>query len=239
MEPQSPTLMMWSKLVDLHVFHDNLKQERLRRFMPFQLGLMAGFALSVMQLIAPTYPFSVPDVGYRIIWFTFALGFCYMGFNYARRTMAIDTRNAEYARTIKNQLRHFEQRLKPLFGDIDFMPYEGQFKVLNEHSVHLDSNGDYLIPRSSRSEPARIDHLGEHEDDAVEHMSAEDAPRRRRSSSRRRTSGKYFMDFTHVARPAAFHEARILQVVSWTWVASLACLLMTSAFVFNFIHWRM
>jgi hypothetical protein len=137
-------LQLWSKLVDLHMFNDNVKQERLRNFMMIEAVVMIGFTVALAEL------FAVPNLGGELVFIVLSFTLCVMGFMLARRTENMDQRSSHYVRTIKNQLRHVETQLKPMM-DGDMLPYEGQFKVLNEHSLQLDVKGIYseLTPRSN------------------------------------------------------------------------------------------
>lgn len=138
-------LQMWGKLVDLHMFNDNVKQERLRNFMMIEAVIMIGFTVALAEL------FTVPNIGGELVFIVLAFTLCIMGFMLARRTEHMDQRTSHYVRTIKNQLRHVETQLKPML-DNDMLPYEGQFKVLNQHTLQLDVNGNYseLKPGNGR-----------------------------------------------------------------------------------------
>jgi hypothetical protein len=146
-------LQMWGKLVDLHMFNDNVKQERLRNFMMIEAVIMLGFTIALAQL------FAAPNLGGELVFIVLSFTLCVMGFMLARRTENMDQRNAHYVRTIKNQLRHVETQLKPMM-DNDMLPYEGQFKVLNQHTLQLDVNGNYseLTPKALKSGNGRLIH---------------------------------------------------------------------------------
>jgi hypothetical protein len=128
---------IWKKLVDLHIFHDDLKQQRLRFFLMVQVALLAGFALVLEQAYAAER-FSA-----KIVFVVMALGATLIGLMLARRTEAMDKRTADYVRTVKNQLRNIELRLKAQVPQLKVLPYEGQFMVLNERSLTLDASGHY------------------------------------------------------------------------------------------------
>ncbi|HVZ28964.1 MAG TPA: hypothetical protein VG839_01130 [Asticcacaulis sp.] len=139
-------LQMWSKLVDLHMFNDNVKQERLRNFMMIEAVIMLGFTVALAEL------FAVPNLGGELVFIVLSFTLCIMGFMLARRTEHMDMRTSHYVRTIKNQLHHVENQLKPMM-DGDMLPYEGQFKVLNEHTLQLDVKGNYseLTPKDIKT----------------------------------------------------------------------------------------
>jgi hypothetical protein len=128
---------LWKKLVDLHIFHDDLKQQRLRFFLMVEVALLAGFALVVEQA------FSADRFSAKLAFVVMAFGATFVGQTLARRTEAMDKRTADYVRTVKNQLRNIELRLKTQVPQLHLMPYEGQYKVLNERSLTLDANGHY------------------------------------------------------------------------------------------------
>jgi hypothetical protein len=137
-EKNADTLIeLWKKLVDLHIFHDDLKQQRLRFFLMVQVALLAGFALVIEQA------FSADRFSAKLAFVVMAFGATFVGQTLARRTEAMDKRTADYVRTVKNQLRNIELRLKAHVPQLHLMPYEGQYKVLNERSLTLDANGHY------------------------------------------------------------------------------------------------
>lgn len=145
-------LQVWEKLVDLHIFNDDVKQERLRSFMLIEAIIMIGFTMTLTQL------FATGSIGGELVFIVLGFTLCIMGFVLARRTESMDQRNGHYVRTIKNQLRHVEAQLKPMLTGIDMLPYEGQFKVLNQHSLQLDPTGHYteLSPKARKTSARRL-----------------------------------------------------------------------------------
>lgn len=147
---------LWKKLVDLHIFHDSLKQQRLRYFLIVQTALLAGFALVIEQ------SFSARRLCAQLVFIAVALGASFLGQMLARRTELMDKRTADYVRTVKNQLRNIEHRLKAQVPQLKVMPYEGQFKVLNEHSLTLDASGHYADMQKTANQQKHFTISAEH-----------------------------------------------------------------------------
>jgi hypothetical protein len=131
-------LRIWEKLADLQVFHDELRQERLKHFFPMQIALAGAFAISIQQFL------TAGSATQKIAFCFFAFGAWFLGERFTRTTQALNARATEYVMTVKNQLQHVEHLLGPHISEMDFLPYEGQYKVLNERSLVLNASGAYV-----------------------------------------------------------------------------------------------
>lgn len=139
---QNRYLEMWKVCVDLHIFHDNLKQERAKRFTTVQIALGAGFGWSMSNI-----PTEVNLVRLFVMSGA-ALTAAAAGFYYSWMMISLDKRAAEYVRTVKNQIQNVELALERSFPKIQYLPYRGQYLVLVCGTHELSKEGKYAVRKT-------------------------------------------------------------------------------------------
>lgn len=138
-------LRIWEKLVDLHIFHDELRQERLKHFYPIQIALVGGVGLSIQQCLTQG------ELTGRIAFWIFALSLSFLGARFTRTMKSMNARAAEYVTTIKRQLHQIENFIVTRAPEVSPLPYQGQFRVLNQRSMLITDNGIYEeVPPAQR-----------------------------------------------------------------------------------------
>jgi len=132
--PTEAYIRIWEKLVDIHIFHETLKQQRLRHFITAQLALGAGWAIATRA--------ALEGGGFEILILqVMALLAAISGFIYACKMKIMNKRASDYVKAIKNQLQDIERILKPTLPGLLLLPYQGQYAALNEGTHKLSPNG--------------------------------------------------------------------------------------------------
>lgn len=135
---RSDYLEIWKAGVELHKFHDGLKQDRAKRFTNVQIALSGGFGFSLHSIS------NHQDLN-SINIFLFSGGITAVaGLFYSWIFRALDRRAAEYVRIVKNQVREVERHLVDEFRAIAFLPYEGQYRVINRRDCILSKEAIYF-----------------------------------------------------------------------------------------------
>ncbi|MGD9713207.1 MAG: hypothetical protein AB7V46_14205 [Thermomicrobiales bacterium] len=104
-------LKIWEKLVELDIFHQTLKQQRLAHFIPIQLALGAAYGLCLDKalILEPTLSRSL------VAWTVLGIGVAFFAFRHSRATLSMDQRAQQYVMTVKNEARGIEFAIRHHF----------------------------------------------------------------------------------------------------------------------------